>query len=220
MYLFDPDRGRRRRALIRNKASHVNRIATTAAGKLQRDLRNHAVGVLSEVESLFRKEQISDDVLEARVRAKLGRVVSHPRAVEVKAVEGRVILAGPILAAEEHPLIDCVKEVSGVETIESRLEVHETAAEIPALQGGRRREREHFGPFKTVWSPTTRLVAGLAGGALTFYGVKRRGALGSAVGSLGVGVATRALTNIESRRLVGLAKPHGVKVEKSLSAGA
>jgi hypothetical protein len=40
MYLFDPDRGKRRRALLRNKAEHARRIAVDAAGKTRCDVRN------------------------------------------------------------------------------------------------------------------------------------------------------------------------------------
>jgi hypothetical protein len=31
MYLFDPDRGKRRRALLRNKAMHLKKIASNTA---------------------------------------------------------------------------------------------------------------------------------------------------------------------------------------------
>lgn len=204
MYLLDPDRGRRRRAEIRDKAKHINRVATDAAGKTGRDLRNHFRGVIAELESLVCREPVSDDVLAARVRSKMGRVVSHPHAIEVKAQEGRVILSGPILSAEVLPLMDAVAGVQGVENIENLLELHETPGDIPALQGGKHRVGERFGPFKKTWSPTTRLLTGAAGGALTIYGGKRRGALGSLVGGLGLGLITRALTNREARQLVGV----------------
>lgn len=154
MYLFDPDRGKRRRALLRNKAIHFGKITGDAAGKTRRDIRNHLRGALAEVNSVFvHNGPISDAVLEARVRSKLGRVVSHPRAIEVKAVDGLIILSGKILANEVHPLLDCVICVHGVNNIENHLEIHEEAGDIPALQGGRHRA-QHFGPFKINWSPT------------------------------------------------------------------
>lgn len=204
MYLFDPDRGRRRRGEIRNKVRHINHIATDAAGKTGRDLQNHIIGVVSEMQSLLRREKVSDDVLEARIRSKLGRIVSHPHAIEVKAIEGLVILRGPILTAEVHPLLNAVAVIRGVRNIENHLELHETPDDVPALQGGKRRIGERFGPFKTTWSPTTRLIAGIAGGALTIYGGKRRDAVGSFMGSVGLGVLARAFTNLEARQLVGM----------------
>lgn len=204
MYLFDPDRGGRRRGEIRNKVRHINHIATDAAGKTGRDLQNHIIGVVSEMQSLLRREKVSDDVLEARIRSKLGRIVSHPHAIEVKAIEGLVILRGPILTAEVHPLLNAVAVIRSVRNIENHLELHETPDDVPALQGGKRRIGERFGPFKTTWSPTTRLIAGIAGGALTIYGGKRRDAVGSFMGSVGLGVLARAFTNLEARQLVGM----------------
>ena len=221
MYLFDPDRGKRRRAETRNAAKHVNRIATDATGKIGRDIRNRLLGVISEVECLFRTETVTDDVLEARVRSRLGRFVSHPHAIEVKAVEGLVILSGTILTAEVHPLLDAVAAIQGVKNIRNCLETHDSPGDIPALQGGRRREGKRFGLFKTSWSPTTRLIAGVAGGALTIYGGKRRGVLGSAISSLGLGVVTRALTNLETRRLVGIdGHTRGIDIKKTITINA
>ena len=198
MYLFDPDRGKRRRALVRNKIRHVAKEAGDIAGKTERDVRNHVRGLFAELESLFRTRDVSDDGLQARVRSKLGRVVSHPRAIEVKAVDGLIILRGPILANEEHPLLESVIAIRGVKSIENRLELHERACEVPALQGGRPRQGERFVGLKIKWSPMTRLVATAAGGALAFYGVRRRGMFGSALGSLGLGIVIRTIANVQT----------------------
>lgn len=204
MYLFDPDRGKRRRALIGNKITHAARVATEIKGKTQRDLRNHLLGAFAQAESLFRTQEVSDATLEARVRSKLGRVVSHPKAIEVKAVNGLVTLSGPILANEQHPLLESLIGVQGVKNIENCLELHEQAGDIPALQGGRLRQGERFGVLKTNWSPTTRLLATAAGGVVALYGAKRRGLFGSVIGSVGLGVVMRALTNVETTALVGV----------------
>lgn len=204
MYLFDPDRGKRRRALLRNKAVHISKIANDAAGKTRRDIRNHLRGAFAEVESVFVENgPVSNDVLAARVRSKLGRVVSHPSAIEVKAVDGLIILGGPILAAEVHPLLDSVIAIDGVKNIENNLELHEQAGDVPALQGGRQRLGV-FGPLRANWSPTTRFVATLAGGALAIYGAKRRNVGGSITSSVGLGIVTRALTNFDAGRLLGI----------------
>jgi uncharacterized membrane protein len=207
--------------LLRNKAEHATRIAADVAGKTRRDVRNHLLGALAEVESLFRTREVSDSILEARVRSKLGRVVSHPRAVQVKTDTGIVTLSGPILADEVHPLLDAVTAVSGVKSIGNWLEVHEHAGEIPALQGGRPRQGERFGPMKTNWSLTTRLVATVAGSALAAYGAKRRGLVGAAAGSVGLGIVARALTNFETARLLGLDEQRKViDIQKTINVEA
>ncbi len=221
MYLFDPDRGKRRRALLRNQAGHFGRIAADAAGKTRRDVRNHLLGVVAELESSFRTGEVGDDILAARVRSKLGRVVSHPSAIAVKAVDGVVSLSGPILDSEQHPLLESIVAIHGVKNIENLLELHEKADDIPALQGGRTRQGPRFGPLKTYWSPTTRLVATVAGGLLAVYGARRRGVLGSVMSSAGFGLVVRALTNFDTGRLLGLDGDRKViDIQKTISINA
>jgi hypothetical protein len=204
MYFYDPHRGKRRRAKVRDKATHLKRTVTDAAEKTQHDLRNRIAGVIAETEALFRSEEVSDEVLEARIRSKLGRVVSHPHAVKVKVVDGLITLSGPILANEVLPLCEAVISINGVKNIENLLEIHENATDVPALQNGNGRFREHSGSIKSAWSPTARLIAGLTGGALTIYGGKRRGVAGTLMSTIGLSVVTRALTNMKVTELVGI----------------
>jgi hypothetical protein len=51
MYFFDPDRGRRRRALLRDKAVGMSNDLGEAATGAARDLRNRAQGVVAEAGS-------------------------------------------------------------------------------------------------------------------------------------------------------------------------
>ena len=48
MYFFDPENGRRRRALVRDKAVHYGNEAHRYADSTYRDLRNSAEGVVAE----------------------------------------------------------------------------------------------------------------------------------------------------------------------------
>jgi uncharacterized membrane protein len=222
MYLFDPDRGKRRRALLRNKAIHLKMIASDTAGKTRRDVRNHLRGAVAELESLFVDNgPVSNDVLEARVRSMLGRVVSHPSAVEVKAVDGLIILRGQILANEVHRLLDSVMATRGVKNIENYLEAHEQAGDISALQGGRARRAPALGPLKKNWSPTTRLLATAAGGALSLYGTRRRDVPGAMLSSIGLGILARALTNFETTRLLGIdGERKVIEIQKTINIEA
>src|SRR5215216_5482946 len=84
MYSLDPDRGRRRRARVRDKVLSAAHRAPDAIGTTARDVRNRARGLAAEVGSMYAAAaEVADDVLVARVRSKLGRFVSHPHAVEV-----------------------------------------------------------------------------------------------------------------------------------------
>ena len=51
-----------------------------------------------------------DDALAARVRARLGRLVSHARGIEVHVNEGLVTLSGGITGAEALRLLSEVEE--------------------------------------------------------------------------------------------------------------
>ncbi|MDQ3817099.1 MAG: hypothetical protein M3362_05345 [Acidobacteriota bacterium] len=51
MYFLDPDRGRTRRALVRDKVVGVTNDIGDAVGKTARDLRNRARGVVAEAGS-------------------------------------------------------------------------------------------------------------------------------------------------------------------------
>ena len=77
LYIFDPDRGKRRRATARDAAHHIANAFDDAVGKTSRDLSNRAHGLVAELDSIFRCEDADDDVVAARVRSKLGRVVFY-----------------------------------------------------------------------------------------------------------------------------------------------
>ena len=135
MYVLDPDRGTRRRALARDKLVAAGNKTSMYAGKLSRDLGNRAQGLVAETRTLFRGEQVADDVLVQRVKAELGRHAVHHRALAVTANGGRVTLRGPALAGEVDELISAVASVRGVSGVDNQLEVHERADGISSLQG-------------------------------------------------------------------------------------
>ena len=135
MYILDPDRGGRRRALIRDKVVRASNATQCYVGKMSRDLSNRAQGLVAETKNMFRREDVADEILVERVRAELGRHAVHHRAVEITVSQGRVTLRGPALANEVDELISCVESVRGVNEVDNQLEVHEQAGGISALQG-------------------------------------------------------------------------------------
>lgn len=138
MYLFDPDRGNRRRALIRDQAVHAGHELEDlgdAAAARARDLGNRAGGAIAETRARLTPDDAGDAVIEARVRSEIGRVVSNPGAVLVSVYEGRATLRGPVLAREVDGLLSAVRSVRGVTSVENLLNVHERPEDIPGLQG-------------------------------------------------------------------------------------
>jgi hypothetical protein len=105
MYVLDAQLGTRRRALIRDKIVRITHKAGDAIDTTARDLSHRTKGVVATAGSRLRSDHPSDEVLVERVRAKLGRLVSHPKSIEVSAHEGRVTLRGPILSREVSRLL-------------------------------------------------------------------------------------------------------------------
>jgi osmotically-inducible protein OsmY len=130
---LDPQRGRTRRARMRDRSGALARDARERIERRLRDARNRAVGRKHELEHA--DERVEDGVLVERVRAQLGRVVKHAGAIRVEARDGAVALSGPVLRAEMEPLLDAVRKVRGVTGIENRLDAHESAGSTPGLQG-------------------------------------------------------------------------------------
>jgi gas vesicle protein len=205
MFLLDPDRGNRRRALVRDKVALATRKTGDCLEVTTHDVRNRTRGLIAAIQSRISSEQPDDAVLVDRVRSKIGRIVAHPAAIQVTSQNGNVTLSGPILANEVSNLLSCVKWTHGVKDITNNLEVHEEAGNHPALQGGRERPGNRFEFFQENWSPTARLLAGAAGASLAVYGGTRRNALGAGLGAAGLLLMTRGITNADFSHLASQA---------------
>lgn len=223
MYLLDPERGRRRRALIRDKMAHSAHLTKHTIDVTTSDLTNRIKGMRASAGSLFRRGKVSDEVLTNRVRSVIGRAVSHPSSIDVMATNGHVTLSGPILADEVHWLLKRVYSVKGVKGVDHNLEIHHEAGHVPGLQGQARRRGR--GPkrelMQTNWTPAVRLMTGVAGGAAGIYGLSRRGPYGAALGAAGLTLLARATTNMELKRLFGIgAGRRAVDIQKTMNINA
>lgn len=135
MYLLDPDHGRRRRAQLKDKLRHGAKVAGARASATANDLGNRARGLGVEAMKRVRKEDLSDEQLAQRVRAKLGHHTTHSSAIEVSAHEGRVILSGPALTSEAEAIVKAAHNVRGVDVVENRLRFQDTWSDAPAAEG-------------------------------------------------------------------------------------
>ena len=167
MYLLDPDRGGRRRALVRDKAIWAARKTRDGAAAVGCDLQNRAIGAVSELRSGFANDTASDAVIDARVRAELGRVSSHPGSISTVSTNGCVTLSGPILGSEYNQVLRAIGAVRGVCDVTDNLDVYESADGVPALQGGSVRPGQTW--LRGSWAPTTQLAAAAAGLAAAAY---------------------------------------------------
>lgn len=222
MYFLDPARGPRRRARVRDRLAHATRIAGDSTGATGRDVAHRATGVAARVRGILRREdEVDDSVLVARVRAQIGRTVSHPRAIEVGASEGVITLRGPVLEAEMPHLLKAVEHVRGVRGVVNQLEPHRDAGNVPALQGGSPPPGLHPDLWQRRWAPATRLMTATASAALAGYGAVRRDVPGALLAAAGMGLLARAVTNLEARRLTGVgASRRAVDVQKTITVDA
>jgi len=220
MFFLDPAHGRRRRAVMRDRvASGMSRIdgATSVAS---RDLQNRARGLAHEFRARLTPEDVPDEILSERVRARLGAAVSHPGAIEVAALAGRVTLSGAVLEREYVRLLRMIWTVRGVVDIEDRLAVYERAAGVPALQGGGRLPEQRFGPWQQHWPPGVRVVMGALGSMLVLNAlVGRRSGLGFLGGAGGLALIARSGTNMPIDRLVGVRRP-SMELQKCIEIAA
>jgi uncharacterized membrane protein len=176
---------------------------------------------MAETKSRITNREVSDEVLVQRVRAKMGRYVSHPSSIEVSAHQGYVTLRGPILAHEVGNFLNALAKVRGVTGLNNQLEVHKVPGDVPGLQGGIARPGERFELRQENWAPAARFAVGTAGSALTLYGAKRPGVLGTMASLLGLGLVARSVTNLKLKRLLGVdAGRRAVDIQKTINVNA
>ena len=191
MYAFDPDKGRRRRALARDKAVSVLLDTRHAAGATRRDVTHRLEGLRARTRRLWRRRPTSDDLqLIERVRARMGRLVTHPHAIQVGAHKGRVTLSGPILAREVAPLLASIRTVWGVDRVDNLLVAHAHPESIPSLQGG-------AAPMSTHehWPPALRAAALSSGVLIALYGLRQRTPTGWLLAGVGAALGVRGVAN-------------------------
>jgi uncharacterized membrane protein len=220
MYLLDPERGARRRGLVRDQVVRAGHKLGDGLDATSRDVRNRAVGAAAEVKSRFDRNPVSDEVLYERVRSAIGRAASHPRAISITLSEGQVTLDGDVLEDELDTVISTVRRVRGVSEVVNQLTAHRDASGVPALQGGRAREPR--GELRQEnWAPATRLLVGSVGGLLGWYGIRSRNPLGAVAGAAAAGILTRAVANRPVTRLTGIRGGRRViDVQKAINVAA
>jgi hypothetical protein len=162
-YIADPQAGRRRRALARDQFVRAGRRTRDALDATARDVANRTAGILAATRGRLSRVGVEDRRLVERVRAKLGRVSSHPHAIDVFAEEGVVTLCGPILAAEVDDVMAAVWAVPGALALNNELDVYTSPQGIPALQGEGRTAQPPLGIMQQRWAPATQALVAAAG---------------------------------------------------------
>jgi uncharacterized membrane protein len=224
MYLLDPDRGRRRRALARDQTVHYLHETADATGTAARDLGHRGMGLVAQSRRRLQPGPPGGEALADRVRAELADLTRYPGAIGVEVRDGIVTLAGPVLREEADQVRRVVADLPGVTGVEDRLEIKEQADDLPPsareqTQEARWQPKPEL--LQQRWAPGPRLLVGAAGGGLICYGIARRGPSGLLAGIAGAAVLARAATNRRLARLTGVgAGRRAVEVQKHLMIDA
>jgi hypothetical protein len=157
-YMLDPSYGRRRRALLGHQMTRASRKTRDAMDATMRDMTNRTKGIVAATRGRIANEWVDDTTVVERVRAKLGRVCSHPRAIDVQATDGEVVLRGPILAGEMTDVLSVVAAVRGVRSVINELEPHESAEGVPSLQGAGNVAGPTLDILQRNWAPGTQAL--------------------------------------------------------------
>ena len=219
MYLLDPQQGRRRRARVRDQVLGTLSDVDDAGATIALDLRNRLQGLFAGFRTRVSSEEVPDVILAERVRARLGRFLAHPGSVEVTASGGTITLRGPVLEHEADRAVKAVWKVPGAHDVVDALQRHDQQGNVSGLQGGRpRRQRLDF--MQEHWAPATRALLGSGGAVLAACGLARRSPLALLLGAAGAAVAVRAMTNMDSGRLLGYGDRQGMDFTKTITIHA
>src|SRR5215211_6430386 len=125
VYMLDPDRGRRRRAMARDRLVATFRRGGRRAGRLRRRIGAGAYGVRQKVTHL-RPEDAStpDDVtLVRRVESEVFRDPDVPKGqININAEDGVIILRGQVERPEQIEELEArVRKVHGVRDVDNLL---------------------------------------------------------------------------------------------------
>ena len=213
-YLTDPDFGKSRRtALARNAGKFLKKAALVAADSLS-DSEHRLAGVVAKVRRNFEQGKTSDQVIEQRIRSRIGRVVSHPRKVHVLCDRSVATLWGLVLEQEASRLIEAVKRVRGVREVVDQLEIAAPEQFAAVAPDPLRHAREEI---RLNWSPGKRLFVGAAGTALALRGWKRNDTLGKVMALCGAGMVVRSTMHKRVMPTLALTESSpGFELEKTI----
>ena len=124
-YMFDPDRGRSRRARLTDQASARARDAARTVKAQSEYQRGVAKGLIHEAADALRAEgAFDDDTLLQKVKSEALGYWPGSQAIEVDITDGMVRVTGAVdNESDRESLIELIRGVEGVGLIDDRLRV-------------------------------------------------------------------------------------------------
>lgn len=124
-FLFDPDRGRTRRAKLADRGTARMREASETVKAKAEYQKGVAKGVIHDVRKSLRREQTYDDAtLRQKVRSEALGFAPDNASIEVDIADGTVRVSGSVdNEADRERLFDLIRSVDGVGLIDDRVHV-------------------------------------------------------------------------------------------------
>jgi hypothetical protein len=123
MYYLDPELGAQRRAVLAE-------LVRTGLPGSERRPQSRGRTVRRAYHRPVMSDPQSDAELRDRIQGRLGRLVSHPRAIQIQVDEGVVRLTGRVLAKERDGLLEQVQQMPGVQKLVNAMTAHDWPQEI------------------------------------------------------------------------------------------
>jgi hypothetical protein len=129
LYYLDPQLGPQRRALLRDLvAGGIAQGSERALARSEQRRRRQAYHRVPQADAR------SDARLREQIQQRLGRLVSHPRAIDVQVENGLVRLSGDVLSQERDGLLLQVQQMPGVQKLVNAMTAHDSPAELATLE--------------------------------------------------------------------------------------
>lgn len=124
-YLFDPDRGRSRRARLSDQAAARSRDLTETMRQTAEYQKGVAKGIIHDASEAFRPDNVYDDeTLMQKVRSEALGYWDGSDSIEIDITDGKVELSGSVPDSASHDqLLSLIRDVEGVGLIDDRLKV-------------------------------------------------------------------------------------------------
>jgi hypothetical protein len=203
IYLFDPRKGKARRARIGEQCKSAAHRLNDGTHHLGDEISERCRGASSRVSAWFNPHSRADAGLARRVRIDLWRTLKSSSGIGVIAHDGTVILHGEVPPQQHKQVLQTVAATEGVVGIADHLtEIGETKSGAP-----RRRIQERFTQVRDSlmqdqWSPATRVCSGTLGLALLRWGATHRDVFGGIGALTGAVLLVRSTVNRPLKRLV------------------
>jgi osmotically-inducible protein OsmY len=131
-YFFDPQQGRRRRAMAQDRIAAFFRQRARKAGEVGRSASAQAEGMVEKAKHLQEepKPQPDDATLARKVESEIFRDAEVPKGqININAENGKVVLRGEVDKPEMiRDLEDRTRKVQGVQDVENLLHLPGTTA--------------------------------------------------------------------------------------------